>query len=308
MWTLLAVVSAMFLGLYDVAKKSSLKSNPVISVLAVSTGISAIFFIPFALNQIFGLGWFGGTMFDIAEAAPRDYLLVFFKTIIVYLSWILSYFGLKTTPLSIYGPLNASRPMLVLLGAIAIYGERLNVYQWIGIVLAIGSLFMLSISSRKNEGIDFRHNRGIWCVALGMVFGAASALYDKFLLVRMDNMFVQTWFVIFQAGMMLSTLALVKFFQMRKTARGGGDAPEKFHWSPSILAISVFLTLADFAYFYSLTLDGAMVSVVSTLRRASVVVSFLFAALVFKEKNIRSKAVDLGLVLLGMVFLLLGTR
>jgi transporter family protein len=39
-----------------------------------------------------------------------------------------------------------------------------------------------------------------------------------------------------------------------------------------------------------------------------VVVSFLFGAMVFREKNLKSKAVDLVWVLMGMLFLYLGTR
>ena len=50
------------------------------------------------------------------------------------------------------------------------------------------------------------------------------------------------------------------------------------------------------------------ISIVSMVRRGSVVVSFLFGAMVFREKNLQSKAVDLVLVLLGMVFLYLGSR
>ena len=44
------------------------------------------------------------------------------------------------------------------------------------------------------------------------------------------------------------------------------------------------------------------------VRRGSVVVSFLCGALLFGEMNLRAKAVDLGFVLLGMLFLWLGSR
>lgn len=70
--------------------------------------------------------------------------------------------------------------------------------------------------------------------------------------------------------------------------------------------ISVFLSAADFVYFYALSLPGAMISIVSMVRRGSVIVSFLFGAAFFHEKNLRSKAVDLAFVLLGMVFLWIG--
>ena len=51
-----------------------------------------------------------------------------------------------------------------------------------------------------------------------------------------------------------------------------------------------------------------MISVISLVRRSSVLVSFLFGALVLHEKNLRAKAFDLLLVLLGMVLLYVGTR
>ena len=51
----------------------------------------------------------------------------------------------------------------------------------------------------------------------------------------------------------------------------------------------------------------AMISVVSMVRRGSVIVSFMMGAFLFHEKNLKSKAVDLVLVLLGMLFLYLGT-
>ena len=68
----------------------------------------------------------------------------------------------------------------------------------------------------------------------------------------------------------------------------------------------MFLSAADYVYFYSLSLDGALVSVVSMVRRSSVVVSFMLGALLFREKNLRSKAIDLALVLLSMLLLWLG--
>lgn len=81
-----------------------------------------------------------------------------------------------------------------------------------------------------------------------------------------------------------------------------------FRWDWCIILISVFLSMADFAYFFALSEDGAMISIVSMARRSSVIVSFLFGAMVFREKNLKSKALDLLLVLLGMVFLWLGTK
>ena len=99
-------------------------------------------------------------------------------------------FWYETPALTIVGPINATRPVMTLVGALLIFGERLNVYQWIGVLMAIISFFMLSRSGKK-EGIDFKHDKWIWFVVLAAVLGAVSGLYDKYLMGRFNNMVVQ---------------------------------------------------------------------------------------------------------------------
>lgn len=307
MWVFLGLISMTFLGFYDVAKKSSLKGNPVIPVLTVSTAVSLLIFLPFILNGLLGSGWFNGTMFEITTGTAHEQFLLLLKAMLVLSSWTLGYFGLRSVPLSIYGPINATRPVFVLLGAILIFGERLNLLQWTGVLLSLGSLYMLSLTSRRNEGIDFRHNRGIWCCAAATLLGAASALYDKYLLHEMDSVFVQSWFNFYNAILMTAVLLIVWLPQHRRELKAGDGRAIPLKWRWSIPLISVCVSLADFAYMYALTLDGSMISVLSTIRRGSVIISFLCAAILFKEKNLKAKAVDLAVVLLGMVFLLLGS-
>ncbi|MBQ3873832.1 MAG: EamA family transporter, partial [Bacteroidaceae bacterium] len=196
--------------------------------------------------------------------------------------------------------------VMVLVGALLVFGERLNIYQWIGVALAVVSFFMLSRSGKK-EGIDFKHNKWILFVVLASVLGAISGLYDKYLMaapqnggVGLNKMAVQSYYNIYQFFMM-GAMMLLLWYPKRKSTT-------PFHWDWCIILISLFLSAADFVYFYSLSLDGAMISIVSMVRRGSVIVSFFFGALVFHEKNRKSKALDLFLVLLGMVFLYLGTR
>jgi transporter family protein len=67
------------------------------------------------------------------------------------------------------------------------------------------------------------------------------------------------------------------------------------------------VSLADFCYYHAIDMDGSMIAVISMIRRFSVVVSFLCAALIFGEKNLRSKAVDMFLILVGMILLAIGS-
>lgn len=298
MWLLLAFCSAALLGFYDVFKKKSLAGNAVLPVLGLNTLFSSLIFLPFILISHFRPEWLQQTIFFVPDAGWEVHRYILLKSVIVLSSWTFGYFGMKHLPLTIVGPINATRPVMTLVGALLIFGERLNLYQWIGVLLAIVSFFLLSRSGKK-EGIDFQHNRWIWFIVLAALLGAVSGLYDKYLMGRFDNMVVQAWYNVYQLFLMGGVLMFL-WWPKRKTTT-------PFHWDWCIILISVFLSAADFVYFYALSLDGSMISIVSMVRRSSVLVSFLFGAMIFREKNLKSKVIDLLLVLLGMIFLYIGS-
>ena len=298
MWALLAFTSAALLGCYDFFKKVSLKENSVLAVLFLNTLFSSLLFAPFILLSHAGIITQG--QLYVPQIGLETHLLLLLKAVIVLLSWLCGYIGIKHLPITIVSPIQSTRPVLVLLGALFLFGETLNLYQWIGVTIAIISVFLLSRSG-KREGIDFTHNRWVAFVALAALFGAVSALYDKYLMRSIEPIVVQSWFNIYQCllmGVIISVMNAVNPVQ-----RG-----RKFIWRWSIPMISIFLGLADFCYFTSLAQEGALIAVVSMIRRGSVIVSFAFGALLLREKNLKSKAFDVLLILLGLFFLYLGSK
>ncbi len=305
MWLILAFLSAALLGFYDSFKKKSLSGNAVVPVLFLNTLFSSLIFLPFILLSA-NTTMLDGSIFHVENGGWEVHKYIVLKSLIVLSSWIFGYLGMKHLPLTIVGPINATRPVMVLLGALLVFGERLNGYQWIGVALAVASFFMLSRSGKK-EGIDFKHDKWIYFVVLAALFGAISALYDKYLMapianggVGLNNMLVQCWYNIYQCVLMAIALAVLWWPNRKKST--------PFRWDWCIILISVFLCAADFVYFYALGVPGAMISVVSMVRRGSVIVSFLFGAVLLHEKNLKSKVIDLLLVLLGMVFLYIGSK
>lgn len=306
MWLSLAFLSAVLLGFYDVSKKAALKENAVLPVLLLNTLFSTVIFSPFIIDNALNAGWFSGSIFDAVTYAPghegtvlKAHLMVIAKAFIVLSSWIAGYFGLKHLPITIVGPINATRPVLVLVGAMVFFGERLNLYQWTGVILAALSIFLMSISSKK-EQIDFTKNKWILCVAFATIMGALSGLYDKFIMRQLSPMFVQSCFNFYQL-IIMSIICLILWYPSRKQTT-------PFHWSWAIPLISIFIAAADFAYFNALGSPESMISVVSLVRRGSVIISFACGALIFRERNLKAKALDLALVLLGMLFIWLGSR
>ena len=287
-WWLLAFCSAALLGGYDSFKKISLKDNAVVPVLLLNTVLSAIIFSPF----LFTTGWGGW--------AVQKFILL--KSALVLSSWMAGYFAMKNLPLTIVGPINATRPVLVLLGAIFIFDEHLNALQWGGVLLAMVAYFLMRLSGHK-EGIK-PGNKWLVCLILAVILGAASGLYDKFLMsperLGLDRSQVLAWYTLYQAGMMALVLVFLWLPVRRKTT--------PFRWDWSIPFISIFLCGADYLYMQALSQPDALIAVVSMIRRGSVLVSFAIGAFILKEKNIRSKALDLVLLLASMVLLYFGSK
>ena len=313
MWVFYALVSASLLGLYDVFKKKSLQGNAVIPVLLINTVICTLFFLPSIVGSLTGMISPDSSLY-LPDGGWREHKLVIIKAFVVLSSWICGYFAIKKLPLTIVGPVNATRPVMTLVGAMLIFGERLNLLQWAGVCMAIFSFWMLSRSGKK-EGIDFKSNVWVLLLVAAAVLGACSGLYDKYLMASsgagLDRLFVQGWYNLYQAVIM-GVIMLLIWLPERKRALdravpGTGPDYVPFVWKWTIPFISLALTAADLAYLYALTMPGAMISVVSMIRRSSVLVSFVFGAVVFHEKNLRSKALDLVFVLLSLILLLLGT-
>lgn len=278
MWVWMSVCSAVLLGLYDVAKKKALRRNGVLWVLFSATFLTAVFLSPF-----------------LSAGPVEDHLALVLKAFLVTSSWVSGLFALQLLPLTTVSTLKASRPVFVVTFSIILFGEKLSLMQWAGVIIALTALFLLSRSSKK-EGIDFSSNKGIACMAVSILTGAASALYDKHILGHMEPLFVQSWTNVYITVLLGIVLLLMQRFSKQK--------PGRFHPDWFVLVIAVLITVSDALYFYSVKDEGALLSIISMVRRSSVIITFIFGAVVFKEHNLRDKAIDLGILLAGITMLL----
>lgn len=297
MWIYLALASAFFLGFYDIFKKKSLKKNDVLWVLVAVTGISVAILSPF-----------------FRTGPATHHLLLVPKGLMVALSWISGLIAMKLLPLTTVSTIKASRPVFVLLAGIFVFGERLNLWQWIGVTLAFTALWMLSRSSRK-EGISWKGNKGILWMAVSVFSGVGSAIYDKYLMSieKMDSMFVLCWSNLYILVILSATLAVGTAVIRRRsirTASTGTDAASgtsifsrRFHWDWNLAVAAIIIVVADALYFQSLARDGAMLAIISMIRRCSVIVTFIGSAIIFKENNIRDKAIDLAVLMSGITIM-----
>lgn len=296
MWLGLAFVSAFFLGCYDISKKVSLINNAVIPVLTINTLLCSLFLSPLFFLSRLQPQLIESTIFYMPELTLVQHGMVLVKSVIVLSSWIMGFYAVKHLPLTVTGPISSMRPVVGLAGAILIFGEVLNLLQWLGVSLTIVSFYLLSRTTRR-EGIIFKKNKWIYYMVFATLLSASSGLYDKYLMLSLPSTSVQFWFNFYQSLMMVVVL-LFAWYPKR--------VQQPFRWSWFIVTLALFLTLADFVYFYALTIPGSMIAIISMVRRSSVIVSFMGGAIFLHEKNLKGKAFDLFLILVSMFCLYLG--
>jgi bacterial/archaeal transporter family protein len=299
MWVLLGLFSALFLGIYDIFKKLSLNGNAVLPVLFFSTCTSAAIFLPIAVGSAFFPEIFKSIGLFSPSLSFNEHLLVFLKSVIVVASWIFAFYAMKHLPITIFSPIRSTGPLWTMIGALIIFHEKLNFSQWVGVTITLGFFFLFSTAG-KSEGIKFRQNKWIYFLVLGTLLGGASGLYDKYIIRHVDRIAVQAWFSFYQVVLLAPVMAIFWLPKRKETT--------PFSWRWSIPAIGLTLVAADFLYFYALSCDGSMISIISALRRGSVVVTFALGALIFKDKNLKQKVFLLIGILVGILLISMGSR
>ena len=306
MWTVLAFVSALCLGFYDISKKIALRENRVVDVLTISVCVSSLFLsIPLIFSRLCPEMMLG-THFYVPSLDGTAHAYTILKSIIVLSSWFFGYISLKHLPISVVSPMQATRPMWTLVGALLLFNERLNGWQWVGILLAIGSIFVFSFRRKtiSNTLSTNTNNKYYYiCLAFAIISGACSGLYDKYLMRQYDHNAVQVYYTFYQAIMMLIAWAIFN----RKNIKYQISNLRFIKRIGVIVLISLFLIVSDNVYMLALRDPDSMIAVVSTIRRGGAVIGFAYGLLFLKEPDPVRKLCCMGGILSGLVCLAMGS-
>lgn len=295
-WVYATLLSAVCLGLYDLSTKHAVRDNAVLPVLFLANLCSALIWSALIAFDRAGPGL--PALFQVEPLTGWQHAQLAFKSVLVGSSWMCTYFAIKHLPLSLASPIRATGPMWTLGGALLLLGERPSALEFVGVGLTLVSFVGLSLAGAR-EGIHFHRNKWIGWLVTGTLLGAGSGLYDRFLLhgQGFTAAAVQAWFAIYLALFFLPIVLAWKFRLWTRHA---------FEWRWTIPLVSLGLLAADFLYFDALRDPDALVSLVSSMRRGSILVAFAGGIWLFGEKNVWQKLPAVLGVLAGIVLTLLG--
>ena len=296
-WIFASLVSALFLGVYDLCIKHAIRDNAVLPILFFSSLTGAAVWLVLLLAQMAQPGLLPASLVT-DPLTPVQHLQLLLKSTIVAASWIFTYFGLKHLPLSLGSPIRATTPLWTLFGALLILGERPDGLQLLGVITTLVAFIGLSMAGRL-EGVHFHRDKWVGFLMAGTILGAMSSLYDKYLLGRayFTVPTVQCWFSIYLVVLFTPFAIGWKRRWWKRSV---------FHWRWSIPAIALSLLVADYIYFSALRQPGSLVSVVMSLRRGNTLVAFAGGLLLFGERSNWQKILAASGIIAGIVITVMG--
>jgi len=296
-WIALGLLAGLVLGTYDFLTKLALREKTVLEVVLWSSVLGALiwtpfFFVPEARADVFRhLGLYP------ARLTGAQQIVLLPKSMMMVVTWILSYYAVKSLPLSISAGVRASGPLWTAVGAILFLSEQLSWWQWLGLAVSMGSYYLFSLIGQK-EGISFKRNLWVLCMLAATLLSSANALYDKHILatLQMDLAAVQAYSALQRGGIALLVLPWIF---------GTLELRSLFTRNWAVPAIAVAYVLAEFIYLAAVQTEGALISVISVLRRTNLVMVFVLSAIFLIERFIRQKMLAISGVLLGIVLTVL---
>lgn len=300
MWIYLGLLSALFLGLHNLCKKHAVQNNEVFPVLLGTTFAGLLTLLPFFLLSRYQPEMAKQIDLYISPISWSKHGYIFIKSAIMAASWLLAYQALKHLPITIVTPIRSAGPFFTFIGALVIYKEQPNTWQWLGFFIIIFSVIGYSKVGKK-EGIDFKNNIWIFAIMAATFLGASSGLYDKFLIqnLALQPQTLQFWFCFYVVIILLIILAFTWFPKAEKRAA--------FSWRWSIPAVGILLQTADYFYFKGLQDPEALIMLLSAIKRSQILIAVIIGGIIFKEQNKRKKLVPLFGILLGVMLILYAT-
>lgn len=275
-WLWMVIISGILLGFWDITKKQAFKKNSVVSVLAIYS-VFCFIFVSFEFNNAINL-------------SEGKILVIFVKTFIIFLSWVLGFTAIKQLPISIVTPFDTVNPLFSIILGIIILGESLGLLQGVGIVIMLVAYYFIGKVGSKEITNVFK-NKYFYFMIVSALLSAVSATIDKIALRSISPGQMQFWFCLFISIFNVASLVYTKWKSEEKI-------PIRLDYN--IPLMSLLLTISDRIYFTAVNIPASQISVIMPLRKISIFISVIIGGLIFKEQNLKQKFWCICLLIVGI--------
>jgi len=286
MWMIYAFGAALFAGLTSILAKIGIQRTDSNLATALRTGIVVIF----AWAIVFA-GNLHTNLFDISSQS-LFYLVL--SGLTTGASWIFYFRALQLGNVNVVVPIDKSSTIMTMLFAIILLGEPVTLLKIISMALiGIGTYMMIQRKQDAGQSSD-KSGKSVWYAVLSALFAAITAILGKVGIEDVDSNLgtaIRTIVVLIMAWLIV--------FATKK--QGGIKEIDKKSWI--FLALSGLATGMSWLLYFKALQEGPA-SIVVPIDKLSILVTIIFAYIVFKEKLSMKAFVGL-LLLVGGTFMLL---
>ena len=285
MWILFAFGSALFAGLTAILAKCGIRKTDS----TVATAIRTIVVLFFSWLMVF----LAGSQSQLISIDGRTWVFLILSGLATGASWLCYFKALQIGDINKVVPIDKSSTILTILLAFLFLGETISAGKGVGIVLiAVGTFLM--IERKDTAGQKKTGKSWLFYAAGSAIFASLTAILGKIGIEGVES----------NLGTAIRTGVVLLMAWAMVFIEGKGD---KVKTAPrhelGFICLSGLATGASWLCYYKALQDG-LASVVVPIDKLSIVVTVLFARIVFHERLSSKAALGLGLIVAGTLLML----
>ena len=285
MWLVFAIDSAFFAGITSILAKCGIQKTDS----TVATAIRTIVVLIFSWLMVV----ITGTIGEISSIQGKTLLFLILSGLSTGASWLFYFHAIQIGNINKVVAIDKSSTVLTILFALIFLGEGISVGKLIAVLLiGIGTLLMIS---KKEEKENKQSQMGLVCAVLSAVFASLTSILGKIGIARIDSNLgtaIRTFVVLLMAWLMV-------FVTGKQREIGKIEKKELIFICASGLA-----TGGSWLCYYRALQEGPA-SVVVPIDKLSILVTIIFARIVFKEKLNKKAVLGLALIVVGTILIAL---
>ncbi|RJO60529.1 hypothetical protein C4544_04980 [candidate division WS5 bacterium] len=285
-WYVIALGSALFVGLYEIAEKKALVKERSLTFLLVSSLVMLALSLP--------LIFFG----HVTAVDPRMTMYIFIKCVFAVSLFVLTGKAMKHMEISEFAPLMNLSPLILFIPSIFFLQEKLTLVNVFGVLLIVFGAYVVELKDGWRTPLKrMLKNKYIHLLFLAFIFNALSATMDKFILVKQIN--VDTFFLYNRFFIALLLLGAYLIFKDKNDSMKV-TFKRSFWW---ILIAAVLFMGADYVYFSAVAIPAAAIALIIPLKRTGTLVATVLGGEMMKEDNLVRKAVACVIMIAGVTLI-----
>lgn len=283
MWLVFAIDSAFFAGITSILAKCGIQKTDS----TVATAIRTIVVLIFSWLMVV----ITGTIGEISSIQGKTLLFLILSGLSTGASWLFYFRAIQIGNINKVVAIDKSSTVLTILLALIFLGEGISVEKLIAVLLiGIGTLLMIS---KKEEKENKQSQMGLVCAVLSAVFASLTSILGKIGITGIDSNLgtaIRTFVVLLMAWLMV-------FVTGKQREVGKIEKKELIFICTSGLA-----TGGSWLCYYRALQEGPA-SVVVPIDKLSILVTIIFARMVFKEKLNKKAMLGLLLIVAGTIWI-----